>query len=226
MVASEAAENLLLGDHAATRALVEDIARNQQIHYLAIADRYGAVVASTQPAEIGHALPAAPAGGNRVAGDAITSYQGTASSSDAMLLFDVPIRYQTKTVGALRLGVSDAPLRAAQHTTLGVIVAVLLMSLAAVVGAAYWLLWRLQIALDLLADALMRVARGDYGHRIRLQRHDELGRLFGAFNLMNGALQERPPRRSRPAGAPAAGPVPPRMLPAPTASGADRRRRD
>jgi serine/threonine-protein kinase len=54
MVASESAEDLLLGDRAATRALVEDIARNRQIHYLAIADRYGEVIGSTQREQVGH----------------------------------------------------------------------------------------------------------------------------------------------------------------------------
>jgi tRNA A-37 threonylcarbamoyl transferase component Bud32/HAMP domain-containing protein len=194
MVASESAENLLLGDHAATRALVEDIARNQQIHYLAIADRHGEIIASTRPEQIGRQLPAL-IGQKRLAGaNDIASYRSriaNGANQDEMLLFDVPIRYQTATVGELHLGVSDAPLRAAQKTTLWVIVAVLLVTLAAVVGAAYWLSRRLLTLLDLLSNALLRVARGDFRYRIRLVRRDELGRLFAVFNLMNSALQAR-----------------------------------
>ncbi|HEV2679445.1 MAG TPA: HAMP domain-containing protein, partial [Rhodanobacter sp.] len=108
-----------------------------------------------------------------------------------MLLFDVPISYQAKTVGELRLGVSVEPLRTAQKTTLWVIIAVLVLTLAAVVGAAYWLFRRPLALLDMLGDALLRVARGDFHYRIRLERRDELGRLFTAFNLMNSALQTR-----------------------------------
>ena len=184
MIAGESAENLLLGDHAATRALVTDVSRNRQIHYLAIADRSGEVIASTQQAEVGRKLPAAERQGD-------------------MLLFEVPIQYQTKTIGSLRLGISNAGLRAAQKTTLWVIALVLALTLAAVVGAAYWLFRRPLMMLGLLGDALLRVARGDFGHRIRLVRRDEFGRLFATFNLMNSTLQAR--RRRTAEAAPPAG---------------------
>jgi serine/threonine-protein kinase len=199
MVASESAEDLLLGDRAATRALVEDMARNQQIHYLAIADRYGEVIASTQPEQVGHRLPALDGQPAPMQTGDVKSYRGHLADSanqDDMLVFDVPVRYQVATVGELRLGVSDAPLRAARKTTLWVIVAVLLATLAAVVGAAWWMSRRLLALLDVLGSALLRVARGDFRYRIRLVRRDELGRLFAVFNLMNSALQSRP-RRAR-----------------------------
>lgn len=190
MVASESAEDLLLGDRAATRALVQDIARNQQIHYLAVADRQGVIIASSRPAQAGGKLPAL-AGSEALAdtGD-IRSYRGRITGDDEMLLFDVPIRYQSAKVGELRLGISDAPLRAAQKTTLKVIIAVLLATLAVVTGVAWWMSRRLLSLLDLLGHALLKVARGDFGHRIRLVRRDELGRLFATFNVMNRALQE------------------------------------
>ncbi len=194
MVASESAENLLLGDHAATRALVEDVARNQQIHYLAIADRHGEIIASTHPAEIGQKLAAPGKQKHLSSSDGIESYRSEVvdgTRHDEMLLFDVPISYQAKTVGELRLGVSNEPLRAAQKTMLWVIVAVLVLTLTALVGAAYWLFRRPLALLDMLGDALVRVARGDFRYRIRIERRDELGRLFTAFNLMNGALQTR-----------------------------------
>jgi serine/threonine-protein kinase len=225
MVAGESAENLLLGDRAATRALVEDISRNQQIQYLAIADRHGEIVASSQPQEVDRPL-AAPTGQKYLSrSDGIESYRSRIASDPnqgEMLLFDVPIRYQTKTIGDLRLGVSDAPLRAAQRTTLWVIAGVLLVTLLAVVGAAYWLFRRLLILLDLLGDALLRVARGDFQYRIRLVRRDELGRLFAAFNLMNGALQnrQRPPGESAPAATAAADPSrPTQIMPVPGVEG-------
>ena len=200
MIASESAENLLLGDRAATRALVEDVARNQQIHYLAIADHDGNVVASTRASEIGHALP--PISGQKYESQAndIQSYLSPdrGAGQDDVLLFDVPVRYQVKTVGQLRLGVSNAPLHAAQKTTLGVILTVLLVTLAVVMGAAYWLFRRPLILLGLVSDALLRVARGDFGYRIRLVRRDELGRLFASFNLMNTSLQNRRRQGVRP----------------------------
>ncbi len=197
MVASESAEDLLLGDRAATRALVEDMSRNQQIRYLAVADRDGEVVASTRPQEVGGALPALPGHPLAQRGE-IDSYRGDDGGSDGLLLFNTPIHYQAATVGTLRLGISRAPLRAAQKTTLGALAAVLLVTLLAVLGAAYALFRRLLASLGLVGDAMLRVARGDLRYRIRLTRRDELGRLFAAFNLMAGALQSRQRRPASP----------------------------
>lgn len=194
MIVSESAEDLLLGDHAATRALVEDIARNEQIRYLAIADRHGEIIASTQQDQVSQKLPVLSGQERLSANPDVASYRGRINGDaklGEMLLFDMPIRYQSATVGDLRLGISDAPLRAAQKTTLWVIVAVLLVTLAAVVGSAYWLSRRLLTLLDVLASAMLRVAQGDFRHRIRLARRDEIGQVFAAFNLMNGALQSR-----------------------------------
>jgi len=61
------------------------------------------------------------------------------------------------------------------------------------VGAAYALFRRPLALLGMLGEAMLRVARGEYGYRIRLARRDELGRLFATFNLMNSSLQARQP---------------------------------
>ena len=202
IVAGEASENLLLGDQAATRALVQDIAKNRQIRYLAVADHLGQVVASTQPADVGRPL-VIPTGQKYLPrADGIDSYRSQIAGGEEMLLFDVPIRYQAKLVGDLRLGISEAPLHAAQRMTLWVILAVLLVTLVAVVGAAYWLFRRPLVLLQMLSDALLRVGRGDFHHRIRLVRRDELGQLFAAFNLMNSALQARQQNEAGPSTAP------------------------
>ncbi|HEY8586349.1 MAG TPA: protein kinase [Rhodanobacter sp.] len=223
MVAGESAENLLLGDQPATRALVADVARNRQIHYLVIAGRDGRIIASTRRDEVGQQLSAAvgrkldsgPGGVSIVLGGAAG---GTGQSG--MLLFDVPIQYQDKAVGDLRLGISNQALQSAQRTTLWVIAMVLLLTLAAVVGAAYWLFRRPLNTLNLLGEALLRVARGDFGHRIRLVRRDELGRLFATFNLMSSALETRrdQPEESRSPDATADATRPTRIMSKPAGS--------
>ncbi|WP_233842675.1 protein kinase [Dyella sp. 2HG41-7] len=199
IIARDAAENIVMQDRAATHALVEDVARNEQIDYLAIADRDGKVIASTQSDEDGQPLAAAPDKATDQLPHDIASYQSHVSGvhgTQSSLVFDVPIRYQTKTVGKLRLGVSETPLQAAQNTALWVLGVVMLTTLAAVLLTAYWLFRRLRGALDILSTALLRMARGDYQHRIRLIRRDELGRLFASFNLMGETLsaeQTNPP---------------------------------
>lgn len=196
IIANEAAENLLLGDHAATRGLVASIAGNGQIDYLAIADRYGNVVASTQQTEVGNKLRTLSASAHLSSADGIESYrlQRTGSLQHGMLLFAMPIHYQSALVGNLHLGISDGRLHAAQKATLWVIASVLVLTLVVVVGAAYWLSRRLLTLMDLLRSAMLRVAQGDVRYRIRLVRRDEIGRLFAVFNLMLDALQAREPK--------------------------------
>ncbi|MFI9653409.1 protein kinase [Guyparkeria sp. GHLCS8-2] len=193
-IAHETAEDLLLNDEVAVRALVKDMRRNDQIRYLAVANRERQVIASARNEEVGALLPALPETRRRDLNDGIVSHHGTLPATDTdetLLLFDVPIRYQSHPIGTLRLGVESEPLAAANRTTLMAMITALLATLVVVVGAAWWLFRRLLAPLDVLRDALMRVARGETGHRIRLVRRDEFGRLFTAFNLMSESLSRR-----------------------------------
>ncbi|MCL7744885.1 protein kinase [Guyparkeria hydrothermalis] len=194
-IAHETAEDLLLNDQIAVRALVTDMQRNEQIRYLAVANRDGRVIASAQPGETGVTLSPLPENGDRrTLESGIVSYHGTipqASGDGDMLLFDIPVRYQDHAVGKLRLGMDSTPLQTANRTTLGAMLIALLATLVVVLGAAWWLFRRLLAPIDVLREALLRVARGDFAHRIRLVRRDEFGRLFTAFNLMNESLDGR-----------------------------------
>lgn len=193
-IAHETAEDLLLNDEVAVRALVADMRRNDQIRYLAVANRERQVIASARDEEVGARLPTLPETHRRQLDDGIVSHHGTLPSTDTnepLLLFDVPIRYQSHPIGILRLGVESEPLAAANRTTLMAMLTALLATLVVVLGAAWWLFRRLLAPLDVLHDALMRVARGETGHRIRLVRRDEFGRLFTAFNLMSESLSRR-----------------------------------
>lgn len=190
-IAQETAEDLLLNDRAAVRALVEDMRRNDQIRYLAVANREHQVIASARTKEVGTVLPAFPDTEQRHLDDGITSHHGAPPSTEideTLLLFDVPIRYQSHPIGTLRLGVDSGPLAAANRTTLMAMITALLATLVVVLGASWWLFRRLLTPLDVLREALLRVARGETGHRIRLVRHDEFGRVFTAFNLMSESL--------------------------------------
>jgi serine/threonine-protein kinase len=187
-IAGQTAEDLLLGDRIAVRAAVGDMQQNSHIRYLAVADREGTVIASGRPQEVGVPLADLPAERRLPANGDISSYRGGVDGQD-MLLFDVPIRYQGHDIGTLRLGVSAEPLQAANRTTLLSMLAALFVTLVVVLGAAWWLFRRLATPIDVLRHSLLRIARGDFGHRIRLQRRDEFGPLFGAFNLMSETLE-------------------------------------
>ncbi|HER35491.1 MAG TPA: HAMP domain-containing protein [Halothiobacillaceae bacterium] len=202
-IAQQTAEDLLLGDHVAIRARVADMQRNEQIRYLAVTDREGRVIASARPGEVGEPLPPLPESGvtHRLDGGIVSHYGASAgaSESDDMLRFDVPVRYQEHLIGTLRLGLDASRLQAANRTTLVAMLMALLATLVVVLGAAWWLFRRLLSPIDVLREAMLRVARGDVGHRIRLIRRDEFGRLFTAFNLMTESLERDEPERDAPA---------------------------
>src|SRR6185503_17467379 len=62
-----------------------------------------------------------------------------------------------------------------------------LMLLAAL--ACWWpFVLRANRAIGTLAEATSRVAKGEFGTRVKLKRGDELGQLGGSFNRMAGQL--------------------------------------
>lgn len=200
-IAHETAEDLLLGDHTAVRARVADMQHNEQIHYLAVAGRNGQIIASGQPGEIGTQMSVLPEDGGWQHDDGIISRHDVVpqtAGDEEMLLFDLPIRYQEHRIGTLRLGIDSAPLKAANRTTLGAMLAALLATLIIVLGTAWWLFRRLLTPIDVLRHALLQVAHGDFAQRIRLIRRDEFGRLFTTFNLMTESLSEHERTRKEP----------------------------
>jgi len=73
------------------------------------------------------------------------------------------------------------------HAMLALIVtAVLLLTVLVVVRLARWI----SVPVDRLIEGAERVARGDFGYRIGLERDDEFGRLGGAFDRMAAALEQ------------------------------------
>ncbi|HSH84361.1 MAG TPA: HAMP domain-containing protein, partial [Guyparkeria sp.] len=200
-IARETAEDLLLGDHTAVRARVADMQHNEQIHYLAVAGRNGQIIASGQPGEIGTQMSALLEDrGRQHDGGIISRHDAVPQTAgdEEMLLFDVPIRYQEHRIGTLRLGIDSTPLKTANRTTLGAMLAALLATLIIVLGTAWWLFRRLLTPIDVLRHALLQVAHGDFAQRIRLIRRDEFGRLFTTFNLMTESLSEHERTRKEP----------------------------
>lgn len=89
-------------------------------------------------------------------------------------------------IAAAPLAPLTQPLRAAAQR--GVVVLLSIAASAALL--AYLLSRRLILALGQLDAAASAVAAGDLGHRVNLQRSDELGALATSFNRMTANLQD------------------------------------
>lgn len=189
MVASETAEDLLLGDEIALQAVVEDMQANEQMAYLRVMDRDDRVIASSVPSERDRAAAELFQGETlreTDAGQRIARYQ---DGEAERFLFQSPIRYREREIGSVALGVSTTSLESALGTGLIAMGLLAATTLMAVLLGAYVMARRLRLPVRVLVRAMDRLAAGHRGHRIRLQRRDEFGELFTRYNLMAESLE-------------------------------------
>lgn len=191
MLAVESAEDLLLEDRIAMQAMVNEIARNREIVHLAISNRSGQVIASTDRTQVGSADSAPPSAQHLLKRDAQDVYAATDADGKPFFLFDSPIQYERHDLGRLKVGLSTDSLAAANRTTLVAMVAVMLVILLTVFVGAYMLSRRLVVPIETLRAALARIAQGRFDTRIRMHRSDEFERVFSACNSMADSLEAR-----------------------------------
>ena len=191
LIADQAAEDLLLEDDVALRAMVAAMARNRDIAFVQISDANGRVVATSDE----HlAQTAAPVDDHRAlmqSRDHQQVFSANTASAGAIMLFATPIRYQGHDIGALRLGMSTAGLSAANRTTVTAMMVLMVVTLLVVFAGAYTLSRRLMVPIELLRRALWKITQGHFDSRIRQHRDDEFERVFSAYNAMADSLEAR-----------------------------------
>jgi serine/threonine-protein kinase len=189
-IAIESAESVLIQDWIAIEVFVNEVRARQRISYLKIIDHKGILRGSTDAGEIGASADKAPA--TRViktVGNAYVSermWQG-----EKVFDFNIPVLYQGKTIGSIRLGLSRSPVTAAANLTLYTMLALFAAVVLTVVVVAYLLSAGITLPMKRLRSALAHVVNENYNHRIEERRNDELGQLFDTYNEMAETLQNR-----------------------------------
>jgi len=205
LIAQETAEALILDDTTALSLLVSDFAANPEIRYLHITDPEGTVQASTDPYLRGERAPP-PAGQSieRPSGSGVALNR----SGDGVLEFRVPIRFQARRVGAVRLGLDGRGLDAAAASLMWMLGLVFACALLALTIGLAWITRRQQRGLSRLDWGLRRLQRGQYEFRLDPERRDEFTHVYSQFNRLAVRLDEarrpgrarlRPARRNAPA---------------------------
>ncbi|MCP1727046.1 serine/threonine-protein kinase [Natronospira proteinivora] len=189
VIATESAEDLLLGDAVAVQAMVEDMQRNQQMVYLRLSDHNGRVMASTEADERGELASNLFTGEILARGEGEQQVGRYRDDGAERFLFQSPVIYQDRVIGGLALGISARPLSGALRTSLVAMGALMVATILTVLLGAYVLSRRLKLPLRVLGSGLDRVAAGDYSYRIRMRRRDEFGEAFARYNLMTESLQ-------------------------------------
>lgn len=93
---------------------------------------------------------------------------------------------------------AGAPAQAAARTALLAVAATMVACVAvATLGAALLLRGSVRTVVERLLEATGAIAHGDFGHRIRSDRTDELGRLAGSIDVMAERLERLEEARRR-----------------------------
>ncbi|HMB37482.1 MAG TPA: protein kinase [Wenzhouxiangellaceae bacterium] len=187
LIAQETAEALILEDTTALSVLVSDFAANPEIRYLHISDTSNMVRASTNPYMRGEEMPSPI--GTSIERDS-GSVELTRSEETGLLEFQVPIRFQARRVGQVRLGLDGSGLDEAANATLSMLVAVFCASLFALGFGLTWMTRRQQLGLKRLGWGLKRLQRGQFEFRLEANRRDEFASVFSQFNRLAVRLDE------------------------------------
>ena len=186
LIAQETAEALILEDTTALSILVSDFSVNPQVDHLHVADAAGVVQASTNPFLQGQPVPGLDGRAvDREAGSVVL-----ARNDDGLLQFSVPIRFQARRVGEVRLGLDGSTLETTAATTLGLLALVFSITVLVVALGVGWMLRRQQRAMQRLAWGLKRLTRGQVDFRLEAERRDEFSDVYRQFNRLAVRLDE------------------------------------
>ncbi|MFP4105322.1 MAG: sensor histidine kinase [Phycisphaerae bacterium] len=163
--------------------LATDLLRNDRVHYVALLDEDGTVVATASQGP--HAerwaelisLPVSVSGASQVNDDVLTlSRPIIAPSQDGRA---------PEIVGAVRLALdtsSTTTRLVAVQQRMGVIAAAIVLC---GIPLGYLLVWRVMVQpVKKLASLMHDLAGGDFSARLRMKRNDEIGQLAKGFNTM------------------------------------------
>ncbi|HEX2437509.1 MAG TPA: adenylate/guanylate cyclase domain-containing protein [Methylomirabilota bacterium] len=180
---------LLTQDTLGLQLMVRDVARDDDVAYVAVTDAAGKVIAHSRLAELGRRVErpaeAAPLGNEIVVQSLALSGQ------DTVIDFSAPLVFRHVRVGAVYVGFSQARIAlAASHARTRAVVITLAM-LAVGVGGAVGLGAALARPIVRLMQGTRAVADGDFSLTLPVTSSDELGALTQAFNTMARSLGEK-----------------------------------
>jgi signal transduction histidine kinase len=182
--------SLVADDFLGLRQLVNSLGREPEIRYAMILDLEGRVLIHTRLAETG-----------TVYQDDLTRWALTATEAsyqesrftqgEPLHDFVAPVLVLNQRRAIARIGISLADELQLIRRTRNRIVGLGLFTLVAGLIWAHLQTRRLTRPIQALAGGARDIARGNLGHRIQLDRQDELGDLGAAFNRMAESLKVR-----------------------------------
>lgn len=194
VVASNASDKLLGEEEVALFQLVDDINKDDQVLFALITNEKGVIKAHSQIDQANTVYStvyskddsATPVGEEDDVGISTFTYKG-----EKALLFEKPITYQRLKVGHVRIAISQQKIQKSLHNAkifllwLTVIITIIGIILSFGLGLYF------SRPLITLRESTKVLASGNFGHRVKIRRKDEIGDLGEAFNHMAEGLSER-----------------------------------
>jgi adenylate cyclase len=180
--------SLIDDDILSLNTLIKEATATEGLRYAVVTDNRGLIRAHTDVDRIGTALavptPAAPP----VTRGDISYFSFVAGSGEQMLNLTRDVVFQEKIVGAVHVGVSLDFIEQLVDREKGPILVMTLVMMTVGLAIAVFLGIRFSRPISQLVAATEAIGKGDYRHRVELNRQDELGNLATAFNQMGEEL--------------------------------------
>jgi eukaryotic-like serine/threonine-protein kinase len=168
---------------------VQEMMKTGDFHSITVVDRDNIVRADGDASRVGQAY-ARPAGEAIGApGGGVTMWRH-AVKGEPVLAFETPITFQGKGVGRVALGLAERPLVHVARLSLGLMAALVIVTVLAVAVAMYFVADWFARPIKLVIESMAEIGRGHFEHRIAEPRKDEFGLLYAAFDRMAQALQQ------------------------------------
>jgi len=188
-IAAQNALAALSEDWPMVDVAVQQIMKTGDFQSVVVLDRDGTVRAAGNPALVG-APYQAPVGAKPLAtregGVVLTRFK---VKQEHVLGFAAPITFQGRHVGSVSLGLTEQPLQRVARLSIGLMVALVVITVAAVAIAMYFLATWFAQPIRIVNEAMGEIAQGRLDHRIGEKRNDEFGLLYAAYDRMAEALQ-------------------------------------
>jgi len=189
-IARQNAASALAEEWEVVDVAVQEMMKTGNFERIVVMDPAGVVRASSLPALVGK--PYTPAGtepiGKLTGGAAAVRYH---AKDESILGFEAPATFQDKLVGRVALGIAEKPLTQVAQLSITLMSVLLLITVAAVALAMYFIADWFAKPIRLVGESLREIAKGNFTHRIAESRKDEFGLLFADFDAMAQSLQDR-----------------------------------
>ena len=185
---SNAPDKLLSEEDLALFQLLNDIAENEQVVYALITDNHDLIKAHSRIEDVGKSY-VPPIKTNVVREENALKISSIEWNGAELLFFEAPITYQDLKIGDVRLAISQAMiLKNIRQAKIYIIILTIIITLIGVLLSLGLSMYFSRPIYKLRVSA-KSLGMGEFAHRVRIDRNDELGDLGLAFNRMAEDLE-------------------------------------